>query len=302
MSMVFCSDPLNPAVVDEPYAREFTAASQVGLASSLFNYEALVNDGDVDRAIRRIPSPAIPGIAVYRGWMLRPPLYARLQAALLERGIRLVNEPAAYSYAHELPNWYPDFTDVTPRTVIVPLGGPPDFAAILMALRDFGNSPVVLKDYVKSQKHYWNEACFIPDASDGAAVERVTARFLELQGDGLAGGLVYRSFVELEPIGIHPKSGLTLTREYRVFCFDGKPLCVLPYWEDAEYRGETPPLDQLNKMAARVKSRFFTMDVAKAREGHWILVELGDGQVAGLPDQANVLEFYSALSDRLRRG
>jgi hypothetical protein len=232
--------------------------------------------------------------------MLRSPLYALLQAALLERGIRLINDPAAYSYAHELPNWYPDFTDVTPRTAIVPLVGPPDFAAIRSALRVFGSSPIVLKDYVKSQKHYWKEACFIPDASDAAAVERVTTRFLELQGDGLEGGLVYRSFVELEPVGIHPKSGLTLTREYRIFCFDGKPFCVLPYWEDAEYRAEPPTLDLLGDLAARVKSRFFTMDVAKAREGSWILIELGDGQVAGLPDHANAREFYSALGDRLR--
>ncbi len=41
------------------------------------------------------------------------------------------------------------------------------------------------------------------------------------------------------------------------------------------------------------------MDVARRREGDWMIVELGDGQVAGLPERANIEAFYRTLVDSL---
>ena len=41
------------------------------------------------------------------------------------------------------------------------------------------------------------------------------------------------------------------------------------------------------------------MDVAKRVDGGWMIVELGDGQVAGLPERADVGAFYRALVGRL---
>jgi hypothetical protein len=37
------------------------------------------------------------------------------------------------------------------------------------------------------------------------------------------------------------------------------------------------------------------MDVAKRRDGDWLIVELGDGQVAGLPEHGDIEAFYKAL-------
>jgi hypothetical protein len=37
-------------------------------------------------------------------------------------------------------------------------------------------------------------------------------------------------------------------------------------------------------------------NVALRATGDWIIVELGDGQVSGLPDQADVTDFYRRLS------
>jgi hypothetical protein len=34
------------------------------------------------------------------------------------------------------------------------------------------------------------------------------------------------------------------------------------------------------------------MDIAKTKNGEWIIIELGDGQVAGLPDKVDKLQFY----------
>jgi hypothetical protein len=44
------------------------------------------------------------------------------------------------------------------------------------------------------------------------------------------------------------------------------------------------------------------MDVAQRRSGDWLIVELGDAQVAGLPDHADVDEFYKALRDHWPAG
>ena len=164
------------------------------------------------------------------------------------------------------------------------------------ALAPFGDAPVVVKDFVKSRKHEWAEACFIPSAADRGAVERVVGRFLELQGDDLAGGLVFREFVEFEPVGIHPRSGMPLTEEYRAFWLDGVPVFWAPYWAEGDYRASEPPIGQFAGVAAAVRSRFFTMDLARRRDGDWMIVELGDGQVSGLPRESDADHFYRALA------
>jgi hypothetical protein len=43
----------------------------------------------------------------------------------------------------------------------------------------------------------------------------------------------------------------------------------------------------------------FTMDLAKHRGSDWLIVEVGDGQVAGLPEGTDVRAFYTALRDTL---
>ena len=68
------------------------------------------------------------------------------------------------------------------------------------------------------------------------------------------------------------------------------------YWEEGDYGDLQPPVEQFSDVAARVRSRFFTMDVARKVNGEWTIVELGDGQVAGLPDNADVSRFYSGLN------
>jgi hypothetical protein len=165
-------------------------------------------------------------------------------------------------------------------------------------LHPFGDAPVIVKDYVKSQKHYWKEACFIPSARDAAAVERVVSRFIELQDGTLTGGLVFREFVELEALTSHSKSGMPLTKEFRRFFLDGTPLFTAQYWEEGEYGDALPPEQLFASVAKRVKSRFFTMDVAQRTNGEWIIMELGDAQVAGIPERVSPTDFYRTLATR----
>ncbi len=294
--IVFCSDPRDPRVVDELYAGEYAAAREFGLACSLVDFEALVNDSDPARAVRRVVNLGHEESGVYRGWMLTVEDYAALYAALVARGIRLVNSPAQYRHCHHLPESYTALAGHTPRTEWIACLPPVDMEAVRRAVGPFGNGPIIIKDYVKSQKHYWDEACFVPSASDHKALERVVSRFVELQAGHLQGGLVFREYVELQMVGDHPKSGMPLSKEYRIFFFDGRAALVINYWREIEYGPIDTPIESFGNLAARIDSRFFTMDVAELKSGGWIVIELGDGQVAGLPDGVDPRELLAVFA------
>lgn len=299
LRMLFCADPLNASQPDPTYAEEMAAAERIGIDCDLIRFESLVDDQDAERAVRRVKSATAPTPGVYRGWMLRPEHYGSLYRALDDRGVTLINDPAEYALCHSLPNWYSILDQWTPKSTWLTLEGDLDVDALKSLVEPFNGGPVIVKDFVKSQKHRWAEACFIPSSADTTNVERVVRRFLELQGPDLNEGLVLREFEEFEPLTAHPRSGMPLTREYRLFFLNQIPLVASEYWEEGDYEGPTPPLDQFQAIAARIQSRFFTMDVAQRRAGDWRIVELGDGQVAGLPPRVDPAEFIRALVGHL---
>lgn len=297
MKLLFCSNPLDSRHPDEAYQSEVGAAARLGLSFALVDHDVLVNGIDPAKAVRRVSEQPFPHLGLYRGWMVTPDQYQLLYEALDSKHIRLLNDPAAYRHCHYLPESYSIIEPLTPRSVWIKTKGDVSMDDVMRLLRPFGSAPVVVKDYVKSRKHEWTEACFIPSASDRVSVERVVRRFLDLQGNDLSEGLVFREFIEFEPLGRHPKSGMPLTKEFRLFFLDGQPIFSTPYWEEVDYQGLMPPVQRFIELGRSVRSRFFTMDVTKRRDGNWLIVELGDAQVAGLPEHANVEAFYQALKE-----
>jgi hypothetical protein len=292
MQVLFPNDPLEPQRVEPDFAIERAAAEAAGFATSLIDFELLTR-GDVGAAVRRVSSDHAS--ALYRGWMLTPARYEAFYQALQARGVSLTTSPAAYRTAHYLPDSYRWIEGHTAKSVWCEVKGEVDFARVHELIAPFGDGPLIVKDYVKSQKHYWREACFIPRASDRSAVERVVRRFLELQGPELAEGLVFRAFLPLKIAGTHPKSGMPLGAEVRIFWCEAEPMLEHRYWADLTPQDFEVPLAELRPIAAAVPSRFFTMDVALLEGGGWTVVELGDGQVAGLPSPELAQPFYKAL-------
>jgi hypothetical protein len=301
VQIIFCADPFNARKPDPAYDAEATAALDLGFDYHLVSYERLVDERDPAGAVRRVPEQPAPALAVYRGWMLRPEQYGQLFEALAARRLTLVNDPAAYALCHELPRWYPLLEPWTPVSTWLATHAPPSADELDTLLRPLGGGPIIVKDFVKSRKHEWAVACYIPDSNDRPTVERVVHRFLELQGPDLSGGLVFRAYEPFEPLATHSRTGMPLTLEYRVFCLDGEPIVVAEYWEEGEYAGAAPPIEDLRPMIERIESRLFTVDVARRQDGTWRVVELGDGQVAGLPDRTDPVAFYRTLLDRLTR-
>lgn len=284
---VFCSDPLRPRIVDPAFREEAAAASSSGFEVIVVDHDELDHRIDVAAALRRMPSGAA-GRAVYRGWMLRSQAYSALHAGLAERGITLATTPEAYDICHHAPGTYPMLAGWLPETAFVGLEAVNDAERIRAALARFTGAPVILKDWVKSQASaYWNEACFIPDSASMEAVMRVVRRFLELQGDALAGGLVFKRHIPLQPDGVEPF-------ECRAFIIDGAVVGCWPRSGDGLEYG-LPPASLVEAVAGRLSGYFASADFGIGADGGWHLLEVGDGQVSGLPQAGMAADLHRAL-------
>lgn len=291
-------------IVGTPFEREWSAANDAGCQTGVV-YE---HHGQYKFTF----GPGKGETAIYRGWMLNRHEYQRLYDAFWKHGYRLINDPDEYLYCHELPRWYPDFKTSTPETVwftnwaihedeeeTPPLWVGEDRLVDLVK-KALGPGPYIVKDEVKSQKHAWKEACFIESPDD---LDRVTYKFLSLQGPDIRNYLVFRKYQPFKQIGKHPKSGMPLAHEARFFVLKGRPILGFPYWGKDEGGAdiEMPEAPPDLSMTGLVKSDFFTVDIAQLPEsmgGGWIIVELGDGQVAGLPEHVEARVFYERLKER----
>jgi hypothetical protein len=229
--------------------------------------------------------------------MMSPSNYEKLFNGLAAKGITLINSPEEYKHCHYLPEWISEIGEQTPKSSVLSLDSAEQLSSEKLkdSLAIFGSDSVIVKDFVKSEKHHWADACFIPNASDLQHAMKVCQRFLQLRGADLEGGLVIRKFMHFNKLGVHPKSGMPLTEEYRAFIIDGRPMAVMRYWDEVQYPAGESIFAPVSNLVALVPSNFFTVDFARLESGEWMIVELGDGQVAGLADNMNLRAFYDAL-------
>ncbi|HEY9371731.1 ATP-grasp domain-containing protein [Streptomyces sp.] len=268
-ALLYCADPLDERRVDGHFAAEAREARAHGGTVARVDHDALLR-GDAERAAARVPEGCGP--CWYRGWMIPADRYRDLARALERRGASLLVTPEQYRTAHELPGWYEEFAELTPVSAWTE--GAADAAALALRLPP---GPGIVKDYVKSRKHEWDEACYVPDLRDPAGLGRVVGRFAELQGEWLAGGIVLRAFEPYEK----PASAAT---ELRVWWLDGAPRLITPHPDGPAAHDPDPvPGPELARIAAavaRLGCRFVTTDLARRTDGVWRVVEVGDGQVS----------------------
>lgn len=291
MKIIFCDSVINHKIVEPDYQTEFDAAKENGFETEIFSFEEL-NDGNTNNALKLIKNCEKKEVGIYRGWMMKTNIYKQLYNGLLKKNIVLINNPTEYEHCHYLPNSYNKIIGKTPKSNWTKNVKK---ESIIEFTNEFGNQPIIVKDFVKSEKHHWKEACFIPDASDKEKVEQTVNQFLKLRGEYLNEGLVFREFVELEFLAEHSKSRMPLTKEFRMVFLNKNLVQVYNYWDEGNYDNEKPNIDFFKSIASNIDSNFFTMDVAKKKNGDWIIMELGDGQVAGLPENANKNEYYQQI-------
>ena len=288
--LLFPSDIYDKRVPDPDFAQEADAAKRHGFAVRLFHLESL-REGDIARAVAlTAPAPMPDTPLLHRGWMLSATEYAALPDALaIKSGYHLVVAPDAYTEAHHLPRAYKHLAGMTPETVWTT----GDDRAAAWQLYEAWNRPaVIVKDYIKSAKHKWREACFVPDGSARAHFDSVLVALRDYRADYFAGGYVLRRFVPLYTVG-ETAWGQPLHEEYRLFFWRGVCFSYAPFANPDDFAAN---IGTWTGIAARFASPFISMDVARTETGGFVIVEVGDGGVSGLPQNVAPDDFYCALA------
>ncbi|MFD7259813.1 ATP-grasp domain-containing protein [Streptomyces sp. NPDC059874] len=291
-TVLYCADPLGGRRVDAHFAAEARTLRAAGAAVALVDHDALLA-GDAERAVAGVPAGT--GGVRYRGWMIPAARYAELDEALRRRGAALLVAPEAYRRAHELPGWYETFADLTPVSAWLPTapGEVPDPERLGALAAGLPPGAAVVKDYVKSRKHEWHEACHVPDLADAVALHRVVSRFVELQEEFLAGGVVLRAFESF----VAPPGAAA---EVRVWWRDGDPRLFTAHPDSPVREVAEIPERDLEPVRAAVRALdcpFVTTDLALRADGVWRVVEVGDGQVSDLHAEVDPALFYALLTD-----
>lgn len=293
--ILFCENPIQSNLVDEDFNDQFVSASENGFKTLLFNYDDLISADRWSIATNRIKQNEEIANVIYRGWMLTPKQYAILYNQLLSKNYKLINTVEEYQNCHYLPDSLKFIESRTPQTVFEKYDKERSIDNLIEKSKIFGDKAVILKDYVKSEKHNWETACYVKHASDINSLKQSINKLIELRDKYLNEGIVIREFVGLNDLTIHSKSGMPLTEEYRLFFCNKKLVGIYNYWEEGEYSFPKPDIKVFEEIAKGVESNFFSMDIARQKNGTLIIIELGDGQVAGLPDSADRNEFYKRL-------
>jgi hypothetical protein len=265
------------------FAGEAAQARAHGAPVALLDHDALLA-GDTEAALSRVVRGSGP--YRYRGWMMPSAVYETLERALRERGCALLTTAGSYRRAHELPGWYEEFAALTPASVWASYapGAPPDAAAPALLAAPLGAGPGIVKDFVKSRKHEWDEACFVPELTDHARLSAIVSRFFALQDDSLAGGLVLRAYEPFVAGG-----------EARGWWVDGTPVLITAH-PDSPGHLPAPELGAVRPAVEALACPFVTTDLALREDGRRRVVEVGDGQVSGLPAGADATELFAALA------
>jgi ATP-grasp domain, R2K clade family 2 len=293
--ILFCESSIDSNKVDEDFEDQFIAAKENGFDILLFNFEYLTSNEKYSLATKRIKPNDKLVHAIYRGWMLTPTQYLILYNDLLSKNYKLINNAVEYQNCHYLPDSLKFIESKTPKTIFEKFDNENSIYKLIEKSKVFGQKSIILKDYVKSEKHDWETACFVKDASNIDKLKNTINNLIQLRDKYLNEGIVIREFIELNDLAIHSKSGMPLTEEYRLFFCNKKLVGIYDYWEEGEYSFSKPDTTEFEEIAKQIESNFFTMDIARQKNGALIIIELGDGQVAGLPDKTDRNEFYKQL-------
>ncbi len=200
------------------------------------------------------------------------PFYADQAKDIEYVGAKLINNYQQHRYIADLQNYVMDLRELTPQTWRSPADLP-----------DTGQ--FVLKGETNSRKSNWKRDMFAPDKK--AAIEI----YSRLMDDSLIGqqNIYIRRY---EPMVTYMEgvNGMPITKEFRFFVAYGQVLSGGYYWQNyVDQLSEVPlpdevPNEFLKEVIDRIgnQSNFYTIDVGQSVSGKWFVVELNDGQQAGL--------------------
>ena len=284
MKILFPSHPSHRRQPDPEYASEYQAAIAAGFICELYDVDRL-REGNAPAALHFCaPAQIADEPILHRGWMLRCWAYGSLHRELIGLGYKPVVSPQEYAEAHYLPNAYPHLVGHTPETRWLEGN---DVRAAYDTYTALGDGDVIVKDFVKSAKHRWQDACFIPAQTPYARFKDILLTFLYVRGDAFEKGFVFRRAHSLVTTGAH-SCGRPKHEEVRLFFWNGELLSTTD-------EGPLVELARWTELARRFSNRFITLDVARQTDGSWIVIETGDGGVSALPNGIPAEVLYGKL-------
>lgn len=290
MKFLFCENILKPNTVDEAFIEEYACAIKNGFGILFYNFEK--------KSTTHIKKNDKMETIIYRGWMMKPIEYRKMYNDLLSKNYRLINNPTEFQNCHYLLDSLKFIEKYTPKTIYQKIENKNSINELLERAKIFDGKALMVKDYVKSEKHYWDTACYVENSKDTKKLTETIHNLIELRENDFNKGIVIREFIELKNLAKHSKSNMPLSEEYRLFFYQNELLCVFDYWEEGEYQFEHPHIKAFEQIAKTIESNFFTMDIAKDTNGNFIIIELGDGQVSGIPEKGDKNLIYRAIKER----
>lgn len=205
-------------------------------------------------------------------------------------GGKLINSYQQHRYIADLQNYVQDLQELTPLTWSSPVNLPDE-------------GPFILKGETYSRKASWKRDMFAPDKKTAIEI------YSRLMDDTLIGrGNIYIRKYEPMVTYLEGVNGMPVTKEFRFFVAYGQLLCGGYYWQN--YIDDLPeipnanevPEDFLQEVIKRVgnQSNFYTIDVGQSVSGKWFVVELNEGQQAGLSCNDPYL-LYKNLDQAIRK-
>ncbi len=287
MTILFPNHPLKARLPDPDYEIEFTAAKEAGFSCELYSLES-VREGNVAEALR-VCEP-VPGTTmIHRGWMMSDMLYRSLYEGVIGKGARLATSPQDYAGVHYLPNAYRHIENETAKSAWM-TGRDMDEAWRLY--ESVSSADVMVKDWVKSAKHRWREACFIPAHTPRERFEEIIRAFFQARGNLFEKGIVFRRIHPLVQLEMDLR-GQPVHEEYRLFFWNSELIAATP---PVRNHGPLEDLGRWQAVARRFSAKFLTIDVARQEDGSWLIIEVGDGGVSGLPTSIDPDAFYQSLA------
>ena len=271
---LFSSNKYDATIPEEAYKKEYKYVVANNYETILLNIEKLKQKGKI-----MIPKSKTKKWIIYRGGELKKSEYLDLYQSLAEANYIMINTPEEYSNITFISNWYEKISDITPQVYFTDLEL--DKGEIIYYLSLFPKS-IIIKDYVKSRKFEWKEACYIEDVNNTRKAMEVINNFITREGENLIGGLVMREFVELKQLGIDEKTDKPISEEYRIFIYNKQVITAIDYAKGKEVKDTTAFDSVIDTCISRLDASFYTVDIAKTKEGKYIVIEVGDGQSSSL--------------------
>jgi hypothetical protein len=195
--ILFPNEPMSPKFVDSEFKEELLAAQKAGFESALYSHEDL-EKGNHSEALKRLPERSTNQRTLLRGWMLPGELYASFYENLRQRNYQLETSPQAYEEAHYLPLAWPHIKDLTAPSAWNSSDSPDEAWQLYQG---FKSEPAIIKDWVKSAKSRWHEACYIPANTSEPRFREIYKNFRGERGRLFNRGIVLRKFLPLRQTG-----------------------------------------------------------------------------------------------------